>query len=223
MLEGNFQNRNTSPQNFRAEQFLRCAEATSSRKECRLPELLLVDRKSSERKKRKLIENTVNSGSGWPDDLSRSVAMSMRIGIHSGVLMGERLWKRCSFYRPELFVLVGCLSSLLWGVSCRGLVIGAANQTVQLSVKVTGSGTGTISSSPSGINCGQACTASFTVDTQVTLTATPSADSAFAGWQGVCSGTSTCVVNLSAGMSVSATFLRRPTMSRCVTEILLND
>lgn len=124
--------------------------------------------------------------------------------------MGENLWKRFSFYRCP--VLAGCLSAVLWGVSCRGLVSGAANETVQLSVKVTGSGTGTISSSPSGINCGQTCTASFIVDTQVTLTATPSADSAFAGWQEVCSGTSTCVVNLTAGMSVSATFLRRPAM-----------
>lgn len=129
--------------------------------------------------------------------------------------MGKKLWKRSSFYRRfEVFVLAGCLSSVLLSVSCRGLVSGAANQTVQLSVKVTGTGTGTISSNPSGISCGQACTASFIVNTQVTLTAAPSADSAFAGWQGACGGLSTCVVNLTAGMSVSATFLRRLEMTR---------
>jgi hypothetical protein len=106
----------------------------------------------------------------------------------------------------KLVVLAGCLSSILLVISCRGLVSNAANETVQLNVKISGNGTGTISSNPGGINCGPTCSAFFIVNTQVTLTETPSANSIFAGWQGACSGTSTCVVFLSAGMSVSATF-----------------
>ena len=78
---------------------------------------------------------------------------------------------------------------------------------VQLSVQAAGGGRGTVSSSPAGINCGQACAASFSSGTQVTLTASPSANSSFEGWTGACSGTSSnCIVTLSANQQVTATF-----------------
>ena len=121
--------------------------------------------------------------------------------------VGKRL---SSVVLLKLFVLAGCLSSILLGIGCRGLVSNAASETVQLNVKISGNGTGTISSSPGGINCASTCSASFIVNTQVTLTETPSANSIFAGWQGACGGTSICVVFLSAGKSVSATFLSIP-------------
>lgn len=105
--------------------------------------------------------------------------------------------------------MAACLSSIVLGISCRGLVSGAANETVQLTVTKRGSGTGTVSSNPGGINCGQTCIASFPLETQVTLQATPDADSIFAEWGGVCSGMSSCVVSLSAGMSVSASFIHK--------------
>jgi phospholipase C len=65
-----------------------------------------------------------------------------------------------------------------------------------------------VSSNPAGINCGQACNASFTSGTQVTLTETPAANSYFAGWAGGgCSGSSaTCTLTLDASQKVTATF-----------------
>jgi phospholipase C len=77
---------------------------------------------------------------------------------------------------------------------------------VQLQVQATGTGAGTISSSPSGISCGQACSATFEYGTQVTLTAEPSGNSVFVGWQGACSGTNPCTVTLTQNMSVTALF-----------------
>jgi phospholipase C len=77
---------------------------------------------------------------------------------------------------------------------------------VQLTVQNAGTGTGTVTSSPTGINCGTTCSATFGLGTSVTLTAAPSTGSTFAGWSGACSGTSTCAVTLTAATSVTATF-----------------
>src|SRR5581483_5417536 len=67
-------------------------------------------------------------------------------------------------------------------------------------------GSGTVSSTPAGINCGSGCTADFAVGTVVQLSATPAVGSAFAGWSGACSGTATCTVTVNAASSVTATF-----------------
>jgi phospholipase C len=77
---------------------------------------------------------------------------------------------------------------------------------VQLTVQNAGTGTGTVTSSPTGISCGTTCSATFGLGTSVTLTATPSTGSTFAGWSGACSGTSTCAVTLTAATAVTATF-----------------
>jgi len=76
-----------------------------------------------------------------------------------------------------------------------------------LTVSRAGTGTGTVTSSPAGISCGATCSASFTANSSVTLTASPSAGSTFAGWSGGgCSGTATCAVTMSTAQSVTATF-----------------
>jgi hypothetical protein len=75
-----------------------------------------------------------------------------------------------------------------------------------LTVGLGGTGTGTITSSPSGINCGATCSASFFQATQVTLTPAAAPGSAFTSWGGACSGAGACVVNMSAAESVTATF-----------------
>ena len=75
-----------------------------------------------------------------------------------------------------------------------------------LAVTKSGAGTGTVSSSPAGISCGNTCTAAFTVGTSVTLTASPQTGSAFAGWTG-CSGTGpTCTVTMDIDRAVTARF-----------------
>jgi phospholipase C len=76
-------------------------------------------------------------------------------------------------------------------------------QQAQLTVSVTG--TGTVVSSPAGINCPSACTANFASGTSVTLTATAASGFTFSGFGGACSG-SACTLLLSGNQSVSATF-----------------
>ena len=76
-------------------------------------------------------------------------------------------------------------------------------------IMVTKTGAGTVNSAPSGISCGTACSAIFSVPT-VNLTATPTAGSVFTGWTGGgCSGVGACPVTVDASTKmVSATFVR---------------
>jgi len=73
-------------------------------------------------------------------------------------------------------------------------------------VTKAGSGSGTVSSVPAGINCGATCSASFTNGALVTLTATPAAGSAFTGWSNGCAAIPTCTVVMSAAGGITATF-----------------
>jgi len=75
-----------------------------------------------------------------------------------------------------------------------------------LTVAKSGSGNGTVTSSPTGIDCGSSCAGNYVGGTSLTLTATPAADSVFTGWTGSCSGTGPCTVNLTADTSVTANF-----------------
>jgi hypothetical protein len=94
----------------------------------------------------------------------------------------------------------GCTVTIAAGASVTATFV----QNVTLSVSVTGSGS--VTSSPAGINCPSTCSASFAGGTQVTLTATPADGSGFEGWGGACSGFDNCVVTMSAAQSVTATF-----------------
>jgi len=75
-----------------------------------------------------------------------------------------------------------------------------------LTVAKSGAGTGTVTSTPSGISCGTTCSASFASGAVVSLTASPDSGSTFAGWSGACSGTGACSVTMDAAKSVSANF-----------------
>ena len=75
-----------------------------------------------------------------------------------------------------------------------------------LTVTKVGTGSGTVTSSPAGINCGSDCSEAYNEGTNVTLTATASAGSTFAGWSGACSGTGECSVTMNADETVTATF-----------------
>lgn len=83
------------------------------------------------------------------------------------------------------------------------------SSTPDLYVSKTGTGTGTIGSSPSGIdNCASSCSASYLLGDQVTLTATPGSGSSFGGWLYYpnCSSTPTCVVTMTGAPQLAAQF-----------------
>jgi subtilisin family serine protease len=95
--------------------------------------------------------------------------------------------------------------------SCGELDVGAASdpevpELASLCVQRSGSGSGSVSSSPAGLQCGSSCTEKVSPGTKQTLTATPAAGSTFAGWSGACTGTAACVVATSLGASVTARF-----------------
>ncbi|MFZ9668522.1 MAG: InlB B-repeat-containing protein [Solirubrobacterales bacterium] len=76
-----------------------------------------------------------------------------------------------------------------------------------LTVTKSGGGSGTVQSDPTGIDCGETCSANFPTGSPVTLTATAASGSTFTGWSGAgCSGTGTCEVTMSEAKSVDATF-----------------
>jgi hypothetical protein len=85
-------------------------------------------------------------------------------------------------------------------------ITGVSPTSFTLTVTKSGTGTGTVASSPSGISCGTMCSASFDSGTVVNLTATPDSGSTFAGWSGACTGTGACSVTMDAAKSVGATF-----------------
>lgn len=121
-----------------------------------------------------------------------------------------------------------------WSGSCTGMGACTVTMTAAATVSATftagdtvtvviasapagSAATGTVTSSPTGINCSATstttCTASFPPGTQVTLTETPATTpapgSAFSSWSGACTGiTTTCSPTLSAtaATSVTATF-----------------
>ena len=77
----------------------------------------------------------------------------------------------------------------------------------KLTASKTGSGSGTVTSSPAGIDCGTTCSASYASGAVVRLTAAPAAGSIFAGWSGDCTGTATTAsVTTSASKSCTASF-----------------
>jgi surface protein len=101
------------------------------------------------------------------------------------------------------------------GSTCQVTMDGAKSVTATftrlytLTVTKVGTGSGTVASSPAGIDCGGACEASFASGTGVTLTATADEGSVFQGWGGACAGSAdTCSVTMDGAKSVTATFSR---------------
>jgi len=90
-----------------------------------------------------------------------------------------------------------------------------------LTVYKTGTGTGTVTSSPAGISCGDDCDETYLKVQKVKLTAKADASSIFAGWSGgSCSGTKTCTVTVDDPVTVTADFaLKTPDISVAKTSI----
>jgi hypothetical protein len=82
--------------------------------------------------------------------------------------------------------------------------------TATVTVNKSGSGNGTVVSSPVGINCGRDCNQSYAQGTVVTLTANPNGNSDFIAWSGPCSGAGDCTFTVTANTTVGARFDREP-------------
>jgi len=110
-----------------------------------------------------------------------------------------------------------------WGSACTGtgpcIVTMDADKSLtanfvmgeKLSVALAGTGTGSVTSKDSAINCPNSagnCSAFYLPGTSVSLTAAPAGTSAFAGWSGACTGTdpNVCSVTMNSVQSVTATF-----------------
>lgn len=106
-----------------------------------------------------------------------------------------------------------------WGGACSGTstsctVLMTASRSVTATftrithnLTVTRTGNGTVTSSPSGINCGSDCSQSYNAGTFVSLFATPASGYRFVSWSGDCSGTvSTCSVRMDGARQVNARF-----------------
>lgn len=90
--------------------------------------------------------------------------------------------------------------------------------TYTLTITKAGTGNGTVTSSPAGIDCGTDCSENYTGDTSVTLTATPDGGSTFAGWRDPCSGTGPCTLTLDGAKTAVAIFTIPLTIGASVLE-----
>jgi phospholipase C len=101
----------------------------------------------------------------------------------------------------------GCSGTSTCAVTLTATTSVAASFNAGDSVTVAVTGTGTVTSSPAGINCPGTCSAGFAPNSQVTLTETPATGEYFGGWSGGgCSGASTCAITLTAATNVTAAF-----------------
>ena len=62
---------------------------------------------------------------------------------------------------------------------------------VELTMSKSGTGSGTVTSTPAGINCPAVCAMNLAQNTSVTVSAVATAGSTFNGWSGVCGGVAT--------------------------------
>jgi len=114
-------------------------------------------------------------------------------------------WRGCD-------TVAGTTCTVTMGVA-RSVTATFSLQRFTLTVRKTGLGSGTVTSSPPGITCGSDCTEPYIIDTVVTLTATWNLPNVFMGWT-VCdtvgSTGETCTVTMRAARSVTADFLGVP-------------
>jgi hypothetical protein len=91
--------------------------------------------------------------------------------------------------------------------------LGAQPRRATVTVAVSGTGAGSVGSTPAGITCSAAagsssgtCSTQFEVGTAVSLSATAVAGSVFTGWSGACGGTGACQLTVAENTTVTAGF-----------------
>jgi len=147
---------------------------------------------------------------------------TVRVGLinAAGFAAGEFARLTCevvegSSPNASSFPIGGLVVTDLSGVSMPEITAGVALAGVSprsLSVTVSGTGGGAVTSVPSAIACpGADCTAAFGPGSTVTLTAFPDTTSTFGTWTGACSGSTTiCTMVMDGDKAVAATFNAAP-------------
>ncbi len=125
---------------------------------------------------------------------------------------------RQNFATSGLITIRATTTLKYYAVATDGHASGVATRTYtiipqpfSLNLIFAGTGSGSVHSSPAGIACSTGpsgiCTVQFDQGLQVTLTASPSAGSVFAGWTGACTNDSgDCVTIMNANKSVTSVF-----------------
>ena len=148
----------------------------------------------------------------WSVPTGDQIGSSPAIGADGTVYFGSEDKKLYALYSSSSGLAKSAWPMFHHDVRHTGLV-----PSPTLTVYRSGKGAGAVTSTPSGINCGSTCVVPFFAETTITLTATPSPNSTFAGWSGACTGTGTCKVTLKDAASVTASFvLKQFTVSASV-------
>ena len=113
-------------------------------------------------------------------------------------------WQIKRFFAQLIGDLLGMTIKL--GLLASTLVLASCFSTADWKLETRVEGSGTITSSPAGIDCGTDCKHFYPHDTQVSLTATPDAGFQFVEWIGYCSGSGDCVVSMVKNQKAGAIF-----------------
>jgi len=112
-----------------------------------------------------------------------------------------------------------CQVTVVEALTVEAIFVLSGSPIHRLTVWKSGTGDGTVTSSPAGIACGADCTEDFPQGLLVTLTASASSGSRFLGWTGACTGTEdTCRVSMGATRLVMAEFGAGPRVVSTVPE-----
>lgn len=115
------------------------------------------------------------------------------------------------------------VSSSVRGALAQATGDGKVPEDGRLTVAVVGSGSGTVTSDPVGVDCSAECTGSFVPGATVTLTAAPAVDSRFIGWSGAdCGPEPICSVILDGPKNVLAVFDLAPPGSTLTVDVAGN-
>jgi len=112
----------------------------------------------------------------------------------------KRMFEKCKQISATLICVLSCFLLIACGSSDDD------DNKYTLEAVTGGNGSGRIVSSPTGINCGEDCSASFDENTEITLEARSDEGSEFTGWEGDCTGTGVCTVTIDQARTVTAIF-----------------
>ena len=147
------------------------------------------------------VEVSANNGTSWTE-----------VAVYDG---NQPSWQPVTLAVPQLdgaaqarvrFRLTSDVSIVRDGWYVDDIVLAWLPPQAPQAMTVSVVGSGTVTSSPPGINCPSDCSESFAFGTPVILSAVPEAGWTFTGWTGDCSGAGSCNLTMSVGHSATATF-----------------